>query len=314
MKKEYVRRLIFWGIVWLIVLGCAIGGVYLYYNGYGESGKIRQKLIPIVNEFNSLDDIADLRQKNNIIVQAEIVSNKIVINWITSSSQSEFDFTYSKEDDMEVLINDYNTSDSMSGEIIARGMMDAIYHVNEGEGSIFTKYELNDFNKTTLRQGANIISSGSDIQVRLNINENIINNIENIDINETQVTYITTNELNNLLTSLNETNRFDINKETIRLLVLSKEDKYEIYAENTSTEVNNDLYNSVINVIELLNNDTYNLITTNNDELNKDVKNDDYEVIINAKVEEENEFNENSSLLEVIINKPTEPENPEVTE
>ena len=142
----------------------------------------------------------------------------------------------------------------------------------------------------------------------------IINNIENIDINETQVTYITTNELNNLLTSLNETNRFDINKETIRLLVLSKEDKYEIYAENTSTEVNNDLYNSVINVIELLNNDTYNLITTNNDELNKDVKNDDYEVIINAKVEEENEFNENSSLLEVIINKPTEPENPEVTE
>ena len=184
---------------------------------------------------------------------------------------------------MEVLINDYNTSDSMSGEIIARGMMDAIYHVNEGEGSIFTKYELNDFTKTTLRQGANIITSGSDIQVRLNINENIINNIENIDINETQVNYITTNELNDLLTSL--------------------KDKYEIYAENTSTEVNDDLYNSVINVIKLLNNDTYELITTNNDELNKDVKNDDYEVIINAKIEEENEFNENSSLLEVIINK-----------
>lgn len=305
MEKGYVKRLIFWGIIFLITTACAGLGVYFYYSGYGKAGEIRQKLLPIVERFNTTSYIVELKTKNNIDVHAKVVQNKIVVSYITSSNETKFNFTYSKEGNMEVITNKYNTSDSVSGEIIARGMIDAVYRANNGSGSIFDKYKINDFVDTTLEQGVNVIT-GNDIQIKININENIIDNLEgnpNQEENpEGVVSYITTDDLSNMTSDLESQNRYEISKSSIKVLVISDDNNYQIYLENTDNNEDN-TYNSLISIIQLLNPDIYNTILTNGDRLNEDKEADDYKVVTNATVEVDNTFNEGSSILEIIINK-----------
>ncbi len=303
MEKGYLKRLIFWGVIWILVVAAAASGMYMYYNGYGESGKIRQKLLPIVNQFNNLDYILQLKNNNNIEVKAKIDQNKIVITYTTVGSESKFDFTYSKENDMEILTNKYNTSDSVSGEIISRGMIDAVYIVNAGEGSLFDTYQINDFTKTTIEQGVNI-KTGNDIEIQINLNTNILENLQNVDINDNDLTdYILENDLINMTEDLTTKNRYDISKKAIKIIVINGAENYQIYAENTDSEINDNLYFSVMNIIKLLNNDVYKTIETNEDKLIANNKTSTYEVVINAEVDIENTFNEDSSILEVIINK-----------
>ncbi len=308
MEKGYVKRLIFWGIIFLITTACAGLGVYFYYSGYGETGKIRQKLLPIVERFNTTNYITELKTNNNIDVHAKVVQNKIVVSYITSSNETKFEFVYSKEGNMEVITNKYNTSDSVSGEIIARGMIDAVFKANNGIGSLFDTYKINDFVNTTLEQGVNVIT-GNDIQIKININENIMDNLNNYsgsnqdqDQNTNTTDYITTNDLDNILVELESQNRYEISKSTIKVLVINNNDNYQIYIENTENNEDN-TYNSLINVILLLNPTVYDTIIINNDRLNENVKTDIYTVITDAKVEVDNTFNKDSSILEIILNK-----------
>ena len=305
MEKGYVKRLIFWGIVFLITTACAGLGIYFYYSGYGEAGKIRQKLLPIVERFNTINYITELKTNNNIDVHAKVVQDKIVVSYITSSNETKFEFTYSKERNMEVITNKYNTSDSVSGEIIARGMIDAVYKTNNGIGSIFDNYKINDFVNTTIEQGVNVIT-GNDIQIKININENIIDNLQgnpNQEENpEVVINYITTDDLSNMINDLESQNRYEVNKSSINVLIISDNNNYQIYLENA--ENNEDTtYNSLISIIQLLSPDIYNTILTNGDRLNEDKETDGYRVVTNATVEVDNTFNEGNSILEVILNK-----------
>ena len=97
MEKGYVKRLIFWGVIWLIIVACAGLGIYMYFNGHGEMGKIRKKLVPIADQFNNLSYIVDLKQNSNIDVVAKVTQDKIVVSYITDRTESTFDFVYSKE-------------------------------------------------------------------------------------------------------------------------------------------------------------------------------------------------------------------------
>ena len=54
MKKGNKTRLLFWGIVWIIVLALAGGGYYSYLSGHGVKGEVRHNLKPIVEKFNNL--------------------------------------------------------------------------------------------------------------------------------------------------------------------------------------------------------------------------------------------------------------------
>ena len=53
MKKGNKTRLIFWGIIWIVVLGLAGFGYYSYLNGHGIKGEVRHNLKPIVEKFNN---------------------------------------------------------------------------------------------------------------------------------------------------------------------------------------------------------------------------------------------------------------------
>ncbi len=302
MEKGYVKRLIFWGVVWLIIVACAGVGIYMYFDGHGEMGKIRQKLVPIADRFNGLSYIVNLKQNNNTNVTAKVKQDKIVITYITDRSKLSFDFVYSKEGNYEVLTNKYNTSDSYAGELISRGMIDAVYLVNSGTGSVFDTYERGDFTETTVAQGVNIIN-GNDIQTKININANIVDNMKNSDQPQTSTNYINEDDLTTMLDEIDMNNRYEIAKNDIKILVINTDETYEIYAENSGAEVNDDFYNSIINIVRILSEPAYNSIIKNEERFNKYNKTDIYEVTVNAEVNVENTFNEDSAILKLVIKK-----------
>ena len=294
--KRNKNRIVFWGLILIICAVLSVVGINKYEEGYGKKGQARLKLIPITNEFNKQDSI--IRYGD---IKAVTKGNKIVVTYNPEKNKKKkFVYSYSTINGHEVISNTYSSEDIYLGELIAGGMMDSIYMLHGGTESILSTYRYSAFNTTSIENGITL-SSGSDSTITLDINANVIELCSNLDLEKAVTGYITQGDLTNLIENLNENKSFRIHKKNITIYIVENENTYDIYAENLDQNSNDDLYNSLINVIKLLNDESLTQIRSTGNRLDRDSKDTLFEIRTEATFTELDVFNTDSKIMRVII-------------
>ena len=125
MKKGNKTRLIFWGIIWIVVLALAGFGYYSYLNGHGIKGEVRHNLKPIVEKFNNLKGLETYKNAG-IDISAEIKDTQIIVNYKTSGATAAFTFDYQNIASEKVLYMKYSTADEATANLIIKSMIESV--------------------------------------------------------------------------------------------------------------------------------------------------------------------------------------------
>lgn len=303
MKKGNKTRLIFWGIIWIVVLGLAGFGYYSYLNGHGIKGEVRHNLKPIVEKFNNLKGL-EAYKKAGIDISAEIKETQIVVNYKTSGATASFTFDYQNIASEKVLYMKYSTADEATANLIIKSMIESVSIVNgHTEGEVFNTYKLEDFFNTTIIEGVQIKSVTNGNEIYIDINKSIIDGIKNNE-NNTENTIISINEedLNTLKNDLTTQKEALIQKDTVTLYVTENDKEYKIYIVDTNQNNNN--YISVSNVIKILTNEeTLIKFNTNIKDLNSNQQFENIKITINKDVTSIEKLTVKNNVTEIVITK-----------
>ncbi len=303
MKKGNKTRLIFWGIIWIVVLGLAGFGYYSYLNGHGIKGEVRYNLKPIVEKFNNLKGL-ETYKKAGIDISAEIKETQIVVNYKTSGATASFTFDYQNIASEKVLYMKYSTADEATANVIIKSMIESVSIVNgHTEGEVFNTYKLEDFFNTTIIEGVQIKSVTNGNEIYIDINKSIIDGIKNNE-NNTENTIISINEedLNTLKNDLTTQKEALIQKDTVTLYVTENDKEYKIYIVDTNQNNNN--YISVSNVIKILTNEeTLIKFNTNIKDLNSNQQFENIKITINKDVTSIEKLTVKNNVTEIVITK-----------
>lgn len=303
MKKGNKTRLIFWGIIWIVVLGLAGFGYYSYLNGHGIKGEVRHNLKPIVEKFNNLKGL-ETYKKAGIDISAEIKETQIVVNYKTSGATASFTFDYQNIASEKVLYMKYSTADEATANLIIKSMIESVSIVNgHTEGEVFNTYKLEDFFNTTILEGVQIKSVTNGNEIYIDINKSIIDGIKNNE-NNTENTIVSINEedLNTLKNDLTTQKESLIQKDTVTLYVTENTKEYTIYIVDTNQNNNN--YISVSNVIKILTNEeTLIKFNTNIKDLNSNQQFENIKITINKDVTSIEKLTVKNNVTEIVITK-----------
>ena len=303
MKKGNKTRLIFWGIIWIVVLGLAGFGYYSYLNGHGIKGEVRHNLKPIVEKFNNLKGLEGYK-KAGIDISAEIKETQIVVNYKTSGATASFTFDYQNIASEKVLYMKYSTADEATANLIIKSMIESVSIVNgHTEGEVFNIYKLEDFFNTTILEGVQIKSVTNGNEIYIDINKSIIDGIKNNE-NNTENTIVSINEedLNTLKNDLTTQKESLIQKDTVTLYVTENTKEYTIYIVDTNQNNNN--YISVSNVIKILTNEeTLIKFNTNIKDLNSNQQFENIKITINKDVTSIEKLTVKNNVTEIVITK-----------
>ncbi|MCI7332580.1 MAG: hypothetical protein MSH48_02795 [Mollicutes bacterium] len=303
MKKGNKTRLIFWGIIWIVVLSLAGFGYYSYLNGHGIKGEVRHNLKPIVEKFNNLKGL-EAYKKAGIDISAEIKETQIVVNYKTSGATASFTFDYQNIASEKVLYMKYSTADEATANLIIKSMIESVSIVNgHTEGEVFNRYKLEDFFNTTILEGVQIKSVTNGNEIYIDINKSIIDGIKNNE-NNTENTIVSINEedLNTLKNDLTTQKESLIQKDTITLYVTENTKEYTIYIVDTNQNNNN--YISVSNVIKILTNEeTLIKFNTNIKDLNSNQQFENIKITINKDVTSIEKLTVKNNVTEIVITK-----------
>lgn len=303
MKKGNKTRLLFWGIIWIVVLGLAGFGYYSYLNGHGIKGEVRHNLKPIVEKFNNLKGLEGYK-KAGIDISAEIKETQIVVNYKTSGATASFTFDYQNIASEKVLYMKYSTADEATANLIIKSMIESVSIVNgHTEGEVFNKYKLEDFFNTTIIEGVQIKSVTNGNEIYIDINKSIIDGIKNNE-NNTENTIVSINEedLNTLKNDLTTQKEALIQKDTVTLYVTENTKEYTIYIVDTNQNNNN--YISVSNIIKILTNEeTLIKFNTNIKDLNSNQQFENIKITINKDVTSIEKLTVKNNVTEIVITK-----------
>ena len=303
MKKGNKTRLLFWGIIWIVVLALAGFGYYSYLNGHGIKGEVRHNLKPIVEKFNNLKGL-EAYKKAGIDISAEIKETQIVVNYKTSGATASFTFDYQNIASEKVLYMKYSTADESTANLIIKSMIESVSIVNgHTEGEVFNTYKLEDFFNTTIIEGVQIKSVTNGNEIYIDINKSVIDGIKNNE-NNTENTIVSINEedLNTLKNDLTTQKEALIQKDTVTLYVTENDKEYTIYIVDTNQNNNN--YISVSNVIKILTNEeTLIKFNTNIKDLNSNQQFENIKITINKDVTSIEKLTVKNNVTEIIITK-----------
>ena len=303
MKKGNKTRLLFWGIIRIVVLGLAGFGYYSYLNGHGIKGEVRHNLKPIVEKFNNLKGLEGYK-KAGIDISAEIKETQIVVNYKTSGATASFTFDYQNIASEKVLYMKYSTADEATANLIIKSMIESVSIVNgHTEGEVFNTYKLEDFFNTTILEGVQIKSVTNGNEIYIDINKSIIDGIKNNE-NNTENTIVSINEedLNTLKNDLTTQKEALIQKDTVTLYVTENTKEYTIYIVDTNQNNNN--YISVSNVIKILTNEeTLIKFNTNIKDLNSNQQFENIKITINKDVTSIEKLTVKNNVTEIVITK-----------
>lgn len=304
MKKGNKGRLIFWGIIWIIVLALAGGGYYGYLSGHGVKGEVRHNLKPIVEKFNNLKGLESYK-KAGITISAEIKGTQIVVTYKTTGATATFTFDYQTISTEKVLYMKYSSADEATANLIIKSMIESVSMVNgHNEGEVFDtyKYKLEDFYNTSIIDGVQIKSVTNSNEVYIDINKSVIDGM-NKKNNNLNLIEITTEDLTTLKTDLETTNEFLKEKETVTLYILNTQTSYNIYITDTNTKGNKN-YESVTNVIkELVDEVTLKKFTTNITDINSNKEFENIKVTINKDISTIEKLTGKTNVTEIVITK-----------
>lgn len=308
MKKGNKTRLIFWGIIWIVVLALAGFGYYSYLNGHGIKGEVRHNLKPIVEKFNNLKGLETYKNAG-IDINAEIKDTQIVVSYKTSGATASFTFDYQNIASEKVLYMKYSTADEATANLIIKSMIESVSIVNgHTEGEVFNTYKLEDFFNTTILEGVQIKSVTNGNEIYIDINKSVIDGLKNSGNNEnnntennTPVT-INDEDLNSLKNELTAQKESLIQKETVTLYITESDTEYIIYIVDTKDDNNN--YTSVSNVIKTLTNEeTLSKFNANIKDLNSNQQFENIKVTINKDVTSIEKLTVKNNVTEIVITK-----------
>ncbi len=304
MKKGNKGRLIFWGIIWIIILALAGGGYYGYLSGHGVKGEVRHNLKPIVEKFNNLKGLESYKNAG-ITISAEIKGTQIVVTYKTTGATATFTFDYQTISTEKVLYMKYSSADEATANLIIKSMIESVSMVNgHNEGEVFDtyKYKLEDFYNTSIIDGVQIKSVTNSNEVYIDINKSVIDGM-NEKNNNLNLIEITTEDLTTLKTDLETTNEFLKEKETVTLYILNTQTSYNIYITDTNTKGNKN-YESVTNVIkELVDEATLQKFTTNITDINSNKEFENIKVTINKDISTIEKLTGKTNVTEIVITK-----------
>ena len=302
MKKGNKTRLLFWGIVWIIVLALAGGGYYSYLSGHGVKGEVRHNLKPIVEKFNNLKGLESYKSAG-INITAEIKGTQIIVTYKTTGATATFTFDYQTIATEKVLYMKYSSADEATANLIIKSMIESVSMVNgHDEGEVFNTYKLEDFYNTSILDGVQIKSVTNSNEVYIGINKSVIDGMKNKN-NNTNLTEITAEDLATSKTDLGATNEFYKEKDSTTLYILNTQTSYNIYISDTNAK-SNKIYESITNVIkELTNEVTLQKFTTNITDLNSNKQFENITVTINKDVSTIEKLNGKTNVIEIVITK-----------
>ena len=302
MKKGNKTRLLFWGIVWIIVLALAGGGYYSYLSGHGVKGEVRHNLKPIVEKFNNLKGLESYKSAG-INITAEIKGTQIIVTYKTTGATATFTFDYQTIATEKVLYMKYSSADEATANLIIKSMIESVSMVNgHDEGEVFNTYKLEDFYNTSILDGVQIKSVTNSNEVYIGINKSVIDGMKNKN-NNTNLTEITAEDLATLKTDLGATNEFYKEKDSTTLYILNTQTSYNIYISDTNAK-SNKIYESITNVIkELTNEVTLQKFTTNITDLISNKQFENITVTINKDVSTIEKLNGKTNVIEIVITK-----------
>jgi len=183
------KRLMIWGVIFLIFLAIGGGGFALSYVGYGNTGKVRTEVSNYIDKFNKLDQVRTINKDNNKLIKASLSDTGITVDYKNNAIKSKVYFTYKEENGLKYLDVVYNSND-LSQEEVIKLMIDAVGVENGNiEGSIFKSFDYSDFYATQLAQGVHLTKVNNSIDAKINLKANILS-ITDFGGGEETITYI----------------------------------------------------------------------------------------------------------------------------
>lgn len=311
MTKEEKRNGIIWGILCLLSFILFAVGLSMRYNGYGKSGEIRKKLIPIAEQFNKLEEI---KFSSFTKIHAEYKNKKIVVSYENKYVDTEFIFKYIEDENIALLTIDYNDEISTDAEIVVKNMVDAISMINGNyEGEVFSKYKYENFYNTTVKEGFSLKKENRIITANLAIDTDLLNNIKDMFFEGTNISYISYDDLKDLKNKLETEKEFSLTKENINIYVVEKDEEYIIYCSDKSDieNENNDtknIYESVMSAVNILDQNAFSDMIKTNFNITKEIKRKNYELRLNPTNIENNKEMPGNFVIQLTLTKQLEEE------
>lgn len=157
MKKEYIYRTIFWGLILLIILGLGIYGMIENDKKFDTN---REEAQSIVDIFNNNETIKQYKTVGSN-VDAKVKKRNIVVSF----NENNYAFKI-KDNYLETTIS---KNDSI-GKIITMIMADSIaVKLGSVEKSTYEFFNQDTVYNMTLEQGILYTSIGTDYNIKLNL-------------------------------------------------------------------------------------------------------------------------------------------------
>ncbi len=247
------KRIIFWGVFSFILTVLTIVGLVSYNLGYGERGKIKKELKPIVNTFNNLNDIKNLN-KHNIKVHSSIKGSSIVVIYKTNTSNSYFTFEYSIKDNIKLLTIDYNVVDEAIAEKIIAYMIDTVSVLKgHNQGDVLSKYTLTDFINKPINYGINYFIAADFKKIMINIDTSPLDNedIPDAPKNNDFMSFTIPDEIKGAIQENNYPITYENEEKTLLIYITNEEDLTILFKDNDFDEEkdNSKTYNLISNII-----------------------------------------------------------------
>ena len=157
MKKEYIYRTIFWGLILIIILGLGIYGMIENDKKFDTNREEAQSIVDIFNNNETIKQYKNVGSN----VDAKVKKRNIVVsfnenNYVFKLNDNYLETTISKDDSI--------------GKIITMIMADSIaVKLGSVEKSTYEFFNQDTVYNMTLEQGILYTSIGTDYNIKLNL-------------------------------------------------------------------------------------------------------------------------------------------------
>lgn len=301
MTKEERKNVLTWLLLCIISFTLFVIGFSKNKEGYGTTGNIRKDLTPIAETFNNIRNI----KNTSFPVNAKYKNKKIIVNYEHPSEKIKLEFIYKEDKGVKQLYTTYSKAKEKNIQIIVSNMVEAISILQgNNEGAIFKKYKYENFYTTKENHGFNLVEYNGQVTATIAIHVNLLKQIEDLFFEETNITYISYDDLKDLKEGLEKNKTFEYNKGDIKLYIIEQTDKYIIYCSDKNNNSVN-LYNSIMSAVNILEPTIYNDISRINLNIMSDIIKTNYQITINPTKVENNFDITGNPLIQFTLKKQT---------
>lgn len=162
MKKNYLFRIIFWSIIFIILLFCGIVGIINSNKNFNNNKDKINKIITIFNNHSTIKEFSNISTN----IEASLNNKKIIINYNDINS---YKFTINNNY-LETTINKNDSNAKIALMLLADSI--AVYYGRE-EKTTFTYFTSDKVLSLELNDGISYKENNNKYIVKLNLNKYI---------------------------------------------------------------------------------------------------------------------------------------------